>query len=68
MTVFPQLLATEDVTLVVLGSGEARYEEFFTRLQQEHRERVVFYRGYSNELAHWIEAGADFFVMPSRYE
>ncbi len=68
MAVLPRLLAGEDAALVVLGSGEARYEEFFTKLQQEHADRVVFYRGYSNELAHWIEAGADFFLMPSRYE
>ena len=68
MAVLPELLAREDAMLVVLGSGEARYEEFFTHLQQRHPDRAVFYRGYSNELAHWIEAGADFFIMPSRYE
>jgi len=68
MAVLPDLLAREDATLVVLGSGEPRYEEFFTRLQQTYPDRAVFYRGYSNELAHWIEAGADFFIMPSRYE
>jgi starch synthase len=68
MAVLPELLAREDAMLVVLGSGEARYEEFFNQLQQRHPQRAVFYRGYNNELAHWIEAGADFFIMPSRYE
>jgi starch synthase len=29
---------------------------------------VCFYRGYSNKLAHWIEAGSDLFLMPSMYE
>ncbi len=66
--VFPELLAREDLMLVVLGSGEERYEDFFSELQRRHPERALFYRGYSDELAHWIEAGADFFVMPSRYE
>ena len=68
MAALPDLLTREHAMLAVLGSGEARYEEFFTRLQQALPDRVVFYRGYSNELAHWIEAGADFFIMPSRYE
>ncbi|MEE8410866.1 MAG: glycogen synthase [Acidobacteriota bacterium] len=68
MAVLPELLTREDAMLVVLGTGEARYEEFFTRLQQRLPGRVVFYCGYNNELAHWIEAGADFFIMPSRYE
>jgi starch synthase len=30
--------------------------------------RVLFYKGYNNRLAHWIEAGSDMFLMPSRYE
>jgi starch synthase len=68
MAVFPELLSREDATLIVLGSGEPRYEEFFGALQHRYPDRMVFYRGYSNELAHWIEAGADFFIMPSRYE
>ena len=53
---------------MVLGSGEPRFEEFFTQLQQQQPGRVCFYRGFSNELAHLIEAGADIFLMPSRYE
>lgn len=68
MGAFPRLLAESDVGVVVLGSGEARYEEFFTQLQLRFPGRCVFYRGYHNELAHWIEAGADFFIMPSLYE
>jgi starch synthase len=52
----------------VLGSGEPRYEQFFTWLQNNLRDRVCFYRGFSNKLAHWIEAGSDLFLMPSRFE
>lgn len=66
--VMPRLLGDRDVSLAVLGSGEPRYETFFSRLQQSFRSRVCFYRGYNNRLAHWIEAGADMFLMPSRYE
>lgn len=64
----PAFLAANDVRLVVLGSGEAKYAGFFARLQQAFPGRVSFYHGYSDELAHRIEAGADFFLMPSRYE
>jgi starch synthase len=66
--VLPELLATRDVRLIALGSGEARYEEFFTWLQRRFPGKVVYHRGYHEELAHLIEAGADLFLMPSRYE
>lgn len=66
--VLPELLARRDLRVVVLGTGEARYEELFQRLQDGHPGRVVFYRGYNERLAHLVEAGADLFVMPSRYE
>jgi starch synthase len=61
-------MLTRDACLVVLGSGEPRYEAFFTTLQHRFPQRVVFHRGYDEALAHWIEAAADIFLMPSRYE
>ena len=64
----PRVLAERDVCLVALGSGESPYEDFLESLQRRHPKRVVFHRGYSEELAHWIEAGSDVFLMPSRYE
>ena len=54
--------------LVVLGNGESRLEYMFGDLQYRFPRQVVFYRGFSNPLAHLIEAGADMFLMPSRYE
>lgn len=66
--VMPRLLARRDLAFVALGSGEHHYEHFLTWLQNRHRDRVCFYRGFNNRLAHWIEAGADMFLMPSRYE
>ncbi len=66
--VLPGFLAGVDCRLAVLGSGEPAYEEFFQALQGRFPGRVCFYRGYSNELAHRIEAGCDLFLMPSLYE
>jgi starch synthase len=66
--VVPNLLRHTNFSLVVLGSGEARYERFFSWLQESFPGRVAFYRGYNDKLAHWIEAGADMFLMPSFYE
>ncbi len=66
--VLPRLLAKENFSLAVLGSGELRYETFFGHLQDRFPGRVAFYRGFNNRLAHWIEAGSDMFLMPSLYE
>jgi starch synthase len=64
----PQILATRELACVVLGSGDASYESALAGLEQRFPKHVVFRRGYDDELAHWIEAGSDLFVMPSRYE
>jgi starch synthase len=66
--VLPELLSSRDLRLVALGSGEERYEELFRRLQEHFPGRAWFYAGFNNDLAHWIEAGADIFLMPSRFE
>lgn len=65
--VAPELML-EDVILTVLGTGERRYEELFETLANEFPGRVGVRIAYDNELAHKIEAGADMFLMPSRYE
>ncbi len=64
----PDILINRDVALVALGSGDARYENFFAQLQHRFPDRVVFHRGYSEELSHFIEAASDMFLMPSQYE
>ena len=66
--VLPKLLQEHDCRFVALGSGEAQYERFMHELQERFPGRVVFYSGYSEELAHFIEAAADIFLMPSLYE
>jgi starch synthase len=64
----PRILRERPLRLVALGSGEARYEEFFARLQHTFPAQVVYHRGYHEELAHFIEAASDMFIMPSLYE
>lgn len=54
--------------LVVLGQGDSHTEDFFRWLARRHHGRVGVHIGFSNELSHWIEAGSDFFLMPSIYE
>ena len=61
-------LAREDLSLVALGTGEARYEEMFRDLARAHPDRFAVRVAYDNPLAHQIEAGSDMFLMPSRYE
>jgi starch synthase len=64
----PSLLRERDFSLVVLGSGDARYAEFFEDLARRFPRRVSFRSGYDEAMAHLIEAGSDLFLMPSRYE
>ena len=66
--VLPELLTQRDFSVAVLGSGEEQYEQFFHWLQGQFPGRVCFYRGYSEKLAHRIEAASDIFLMPSLYE
>ena len=61
-------LMQEDLAIVALGSGEAKHERMFRELAQQFPERLSVKIAYDNILAHKIEAGADMFLMPSRYE
>jgi starch synthase len=61
-------LMQENLALVALGSGDAPYEKLFLALAQKYPSKVGVKIAYDNTLAHKIEAGADMFLMPSRYE
>jgi starch synthase len=61
-------LMHEDLVLVVLGTGERRYEDLFRALAAAYPGRVGVTIAYDDAIAHKIEAGADMFLMPSRYE
>jgi starch synthase len=61
-------LMKENVALVALGTGQAEYEKLFQDLAEKYPGRMSVKIGYDNSLAHKIEAGADMFLMPSRFE
>lgn len=64
----PDLFATTDANMVVLGSGHMHYETDLRSLAARFPDRFHFHIGYSEYLAHKIEAGCDMFIMPSRFE
>jgi starch synthase len=57
-----------EMQLVVLGSGDPYYEDVFGKLPGYYPGRAGSYIGFMPELAHRLEAGADFLIMPSVYE
>jgi glycogen/starch synthases, ADP-glucose type len=61
-------LAREELIMVILGSGDKPYEEMFQRLNRQFPSRIAVKVAFDNAIAHKIEAGADMFLMPSRYE
>lgn len=63
-----QLFAESDAQIVILGSGESKFEQIFNDWQRWLPNKVGVYIGYNNRLAHKIEAGSDIFLMPSLYE
>ena len=65
--VFDKLLE-RDVRFVLLGNGEPSFENFFRAAAARYLDRVAVRIGFDERLAHQIEAGADLFLMPSRYE
>jgi len=61
-------LAREQMIMVALGAGDKPYEEMFLRLHKQFPNKIAVKVAYDNATAHKIEAGADMFLMPSRYE
>ena len=68
LQVMQKWLESTDVQWVILGTGSPQYHAALTSLYQNHPHKLGLRLGFSNELAHQIEAGADMFVMPSQYE
>ncbi len=62
------IVSTMEVQFAILGSGDPNLEGFFRFAAARYPGRVGAFIGYSNPLAHLIEAGADFFIMPSIFE
>ncbi|HEX6822055.1 MAG TPA: glycogen synthase GlgA [Candidatus Sulfotelmatobacter sp.] len=61
-------LAREEMIIVALGAGDKAFEEMFQRLHKQFPNKIAVKVAYDNAIAHKIEAGADMFLMPSRYE
>ena len=61
-------LAREEMIVVALGTGDKAYEQMFVRLNKQFPNKIAVKVAYDNAIAHKIEAGADMFLMPSRYE
>ena len=61
-------LVAAGAQFVLLGTGEPKYHEIFQALHERYHGRVAVTLGFDDALAHRIEAGADIFLMPSRYE
>jgi len=57
-----------DIRFVAVGSGDPRFEEALRALQYRFPHQVGVHVGFDPALSHLVEAGADFFLMPSRYE
>uniref|UniRef100_A0A7C4AQ47 Glycogen synthase n=1 Tax=Desulfomonile tiedjei TaxID=2358 RepID=A0A7C4AQ47_9BACT len=61
-------LMEQDVQIILLGTGEARYQNLFKDLGQQYPGQTGIFLSYDYELAHKIFAGADILLVPSRYE
>jgi starch synthase len=64
----PDLLAETDARFVLVGAGHAYFEQRLKELVAQYPQRVFVFIGYDEQLAHLLEAGADMFLMPSRFE
>ncbi len=61
-------LASLNATFTIVGTGEPKYQEMWRRLAQWRPDRISVFVGFDEQRAHLVEAGADLFLMPSRFE
>jgi starch synthase len=61
-------LPSIDASFAILGTGDERYQAMWRQLAREFPDRIGVRVGFDEGLAHRIEAGADMFLMPSRFE
>jgi starch synthase len=64
----PAILEKHDAQFVFVGTGESDLCLRLESLTKKYPDKVFTYLGYSEKLAHLVEAGSDMFIMPSRYE
>ncbi|MBB6445817.1 glycogen synthase GlgA [Bacillus benzoevorans] len=65
--VFHELMH-EDIQLIVLGTGDPEFEDFFRSMEHQYGGKFKAYIGFDESLAHQLYAGADLFLMPSKFE
>lgn len=63
-----ELVTKEGLQVIILGTGEERYEQSLQQLASDHPDKVYAYIGFDEALAHLLYAGADIFLMPSHFE
>lgn len=68
LEIMPELIQQTNANFVIVGTGNKAYEAQVKALAQKYPSRVWAFIGYSESLAHRVEAGADLFLMPSRFE
>jgi starch synthase len=66
--VIERIVSNMLVQFVILGAGDKGLEYYFGQLPGRYPGKIGSYIGYNEQLSHWIEAGSDFFLMPSLYE
>ena len=61
-------LTALDATFVIVGTGDAKYQEMWRTLARARPDRVSVFIGFDERRAHLVEGGSDLFMMPSRFE
>jgi starch synthase len=62
------LIMKNNLYLVILGTGDDHYQKILMQLKEKHGKKFSLTLGYSDKMSREIYAGADIFLMPSRYE
>jgi starch synthase len=65
--ILPNLMK-EKVHMIILGQGDEKYQKFLKSVEKKYKDKLAVVIGFDEVLAHKIEAGADMFLMPSKYE
>ena len=68
MPIIDDVIVNSNAKFILMGSGNSDYENFFRSLESRYPTRFKCYIGYSDQIAQKIYAGADIFLMPSRFE
>ncbi|MEO8666445.1 MAG: glycogen synthase GlgA, partial [Ignavibacteria bacterium] len=65
--IMPELMKL-DIQMIILGTGEEKYHKFLKNAQKKYKNKLAIHIGFDETLAHQIEAAADMYLMPSKYE